>query len=48
MNDILRHIEEQKEAHRKDVVVIRALLGVFWMGMLLGMIIGILLFKLIG
>jgi len=47
MNDQFRIIEEQKEADRKDIVVIKALLGVFWMGMLLGIVIGILIMKYI-
>lgn len=45
MNDQLRSIEEQKEADRKDIVVIKAFLAVFWMGMLLGIVIGIMIMK---
>lgn len=47
MNDQLRIIEEQKEADRKDAVVIRAFLYVFGAGILIGALFTILFFRYI-
>lgn len=47
MNDLLRSIEEQKEADRKDVVVIRAFLAVFASGIIIGALLTILFFRYI-
>ena len=47
MNDHLRSIEEQKEADRKDAVVIRAFLYVFGSGILIGSLLTMLFFRYI-